>query len=70
MLAKEKNLIGYTLVGVNKEKLGKVKDFYFDDQHWTIRYIIADTGNWLNDKQVLLLSLVNFQYKTHPTLLN
>ena len=35
-------------------EIGKVKEFYFDDQHWTIRYLVADTGNWLMDRQVLI----------------
>jgi PRC-barrel domain len=34
--------------------IGKVQDFYFDDQSWKIRYLVADTGNWLSDRQVLL----------------
>jgi uncharacterized protein YrrD len=25
--------------------IGKVTDFYFDDHRWTIRYIVADTGD-------------------------
>jgi hypothetical protein len=35
-------------------EIGKVKEFYFDDLHWTIRYLIADTGNWLRSRQVLI----------------
>lgn len=34
--------------------IGKVKEFYFDDLHWTVRYRVADTGNWLTDLQVLI----------------
>lgn len=34
--------------------IGHVKDFYFDDQSWTIRYIVVDTGTWLTGHQVLL----------------
>jgi len=25
-----------------------------DDRHWTIRYLVADTGNWLTGRQVLI----------------
>lgn len=25
--------------------IGHVKDFYFDDKHWAVRYVIADTGS-------------------------
>lgn len=34
--------------------LGKVKDLYFDDAHWTIRHIEADTGGWLTGRRVLI----------------
>jgi hypothetical protein len=47
--------------------IGKVKEFYFDDQHWTIRYLVADTGDWLTDRQVLIspyaLAAVNMEEK-------
>jgi hypothetical protein len=35
-------------------EIGTVTEFYFDDQHWTIRYLVADTGNWLVGRQVLI----------------
>ena len=53
MLCKAKTLTGYTLDSVDGE-IGKGKEFYFDDQHWAIRYLVADTGNWLRDRQVLI----------------
>ena len=53
MLIKAKKLNGYKLDGLDGE-IGKVKDFYFDDRHWTIRYLVADTGNWLVANQVLI----------------
>lgn len=53
MLIKAKTLNGYKLDSRDGE-IGKVKDFYFDDQHWTIRYLVADTGSWLAAKQVLI----------------
>lgn len=28
-------------------EVGRVTDAYFDDQHWTVRYLVADTGLWL-----------------------
>ena len=34
--------------------IGKVNDFYFDDQYWAVRYLVAETGNWLAGKQVLI----------------
>jgi len=35
-------------------EIGYVRDFYFDDKTWTIRYLVADTGGWLSDRQVLI----------------
>ena len=53
MLIKAKTLKGYALHSLDGE-IGKVKEFYFDDQHWAIRYLVADTGNWLTGRQVLI----------------
>ena len=55
MLNKVKTLKGYKLQCIDGE-IGKVKEFYFDDHNWTIRYLIADTGNWLVGKEVLISS--------------
>ena len=53
MLNKAKTLKGYKLHSLDGE-IGKVKEFYFDDHHWTIRYLVADTGTWLMGRQVLI----------------
>jgi hypothetical protein len=53
MLNKIKTLKGYRLDGLDGE-IGKVKEFYFDDMYWTIRYLVADSGNWLSDRLVLI----------------
>jgi len=53
MLSTARTLKGYRLHSRDGE-IGKVKEFYFDDQHWAIRYLVADTGNWLADRQVLI----------------
>lgn len=53
MLIKSKALKGYKLQGLDGE-IGKVEDFYFDDHHWTVRYLIANTGGWLIGHQVLI----------------
>jgi len=53
MLYKAKTLKGYKLDSRDGE-IGKVKEFYFDDKHWAIRYLVADTGNWLTGRQVLI----------------
>ncbi|MEO6788152.1 MAG: PRC-barrel domain-containing protein [Chthoniobacteraceae bacterium] len=53
MLQDIKQLYGRKL-GATDGDIGHVKDFYFDDATWTIRYLVADTGDWLAERQVLL----------------
>ena len=35
-------------------ELGHVKEAYFDDQAWAIRYLVVDTGTWLEGREVLI----------------
>jgi uncharacterized protein YrrD len=35
-------------------EIGHVKDFYFDDRQWVVRYVVADTGFWLSGHLVLI----------------
>jgi hypothetical protein len=53
MLRSLKQLYGNQL-GASDGKIGHVKDFYFEDQTWTIRYLVADTDAWLPGRQVLI----------------
>ncbi len=53
MLIKIKSLEGYKLSSLDGE-IGNVKEFYFDDNYWTIRYLIAETGGWLTGQQVMI----------------
>ncbi len=53
MLSNAKTLRGYRLDSLDGE-VGGVEEFYFDDRHWTIRYLVADTGPWLTGRQVLI----------------
>lgn len=41
-------------LGAKDGDIGHVKDFYFDDRRWHVRYVVADTGSWLPRRQVLL----------------
>lgn len=34
--------------------VGRVKDLYFDDASWTLRYLVVDTGGWLTGRDVLI----------------
>jgi hypothetical protein len=53
MLSTVKTLKGHKLESLDGE-IGRAKEFYFDDQYWTIRYLVADTGNWLSGRKVLI----------------
>ena len=53
MLRSVKQLIGDKL-GASDGEIGHVKDFYFDDHNWAVRYLVADTGSWLPGRQVLI----------------
>ena len=73
MLRKAKDLNGYKLSALDGE-IGAVQDFYFDDQSWTVRYLIADTGGWLSERTVLIspyaLEPAKFSERVIPVDLN
>jgi uncharacterized protein YrrD len=48
-----KSLIGFA-IGATDGEIGKVKEFYFDDRTWNIRYLVAETGSWLSGRKVLI----------------
>jgi hypothetical protein len=53
MLENTKELYGKRLTAVDGD-IGHVKDFYFDDAAWAVRYVVVDTGSWLTGRLVLL----------------
>ena len=53
MLVQAKALNGYKLHSLDGD-IGSTKEFYFDDRYWTIRYLVANTGNWLTGRKVLI----------------
>jgi sporulation protein YlmC with PRC-barrel domain len=48
-----KELQSYT-IGATDGDIGAIKDVYFDDQSWTARYLVVDTGRWLPGREVLI----------------
>lgn len=36
------------------DEIGHVKEVYFDDRAWTIRYLVVDTGAWMPGREVLV----------------
>lgn len=53
MLRSVKELHGYNVFATDGD-FGKVHEFLFDDQSWTIRHLVIDTGNWLPGRKILI----------------
>ncbi len=53
MISLSKDLQDLTMVATDGE-IGDVKDFYFDDDSWAVRYLVVDTGSWLSSRKVLI----------------
>jgi sporulation protein YlmC with PRC-barrel domain len=47
------SMIGYAIRATDGD-LGKVDEFYFDDETWAVRYMVVETGNWLSGRKVLI----------------
>jgi hypothetical protein len=60
MLRPTQDLMNLTIVthgnatAATKDALGDVKDLYFDDAAWVIRYLVVETGSWLSSRKVLI----------------
>jgi sporulation protein YlmC with PRC-barrel domain len=48
-----KDLQRYTIAAQDGD-IGRVDDVYFDDQSWTVRHVVVDTGGWLTGRSVLI----------------
>jgi PRC-barrel domain len=53
MLQSINEIYGKKLAALDGD-IGHVKDFYFDDDAWAVRYVVVDTGTWLTGRLVLL----------------
>lgn len=64
-----RSMIGFAIRATDGD-LGKVYEFYFDDATWTIRYMVAETGNWLLGRKVLIslaaLGKPDWELRTFP----
>jgi uncharacterized protein YrrD len=56
MLRDVKDLIGFA-IGATDGVLGHVRDVYFDDEAWVLRYLVVETGHWLANRKVLVSPL-------------
>jgi uncharacterized protein YrrD len=53
MLHTVTGLFGFA-IGATDGEIGEVTDVYFDDERWTIRYMVVATGRWLHGRKVLI----------------
>jgi len=51
-----REVIGYRIDAVDGYA-GRVRDFIVDDESWSIRYVVIDTGRWLPGRKVLVIPL-------------
>jgi hypothetical protein len=61
LLRNAKQLEGHAL-RARDGVIGEVKDFYFDDRHWQIRYCVVQAGKWLQNRRVLISPVVFGDY--------
>ncbi|MCB9558012.1 MAG: PRC-barrel domain containing protein [Deltaproteobacteria bacterium] len=73
MLRSLQALTGYAL-NATDGKIGRCQDFLFDDQHWVLRYMVADTARWLPGRRVLIypraVTRADWQSRTIDVLLS
>ena len=52
--------------------IGHVRDLYFDDHSWVVRYLVVDTGGWLGGRKVLIspISITGVNAKDHVLMLS
>lgn len=53
MLRIVQELHGYPILATDGQ-IGKVDEFYFDDEEWKIRYLVVGIGKWLLGQRVLI----------------
>jgi hypothetical protein len=53
-------------------ELGSVSDVYFDDQHWTVRYLVVDAGISMVRRKVLIspISVASIEWDDRRVLVN
>jgi hypothetical protein len=69
MLRSMKDLEGYS-IGASDGPIGHVRDFYFDDASWVVRFLVVETGSWFSSRKVLIspisLGEPNWAYRSLP----
>jgi sporulation protein YlmC with PRC-barrel domain len=53
VLSNIKKLIGCRILAIDGE-CGRVRDVYFDDDQWKVRYLVVDPNGWFGEQSVLI----------------
>ena len=53
MLRSVSGMRGFTIHATDGD-IGSVDEFLFDDEQWTVRYLVVNTGGWLTGRLVLV----------------
>jgi len=53
MLHMARKVAGAAVRGTDGD-IGTLEDYYFEEDRWTIRYLLVDTGHWFSGKRVLV----------------
>jgi hypothetical protein len=73
MLRTMKEMEGFS-IGATDGVIGEVRDFYFDDQLWVIRYLVVDSGEEPAARKVLISPIAiaqpNWSEKVFPVALS
>ncbi len=50
--------------------VGAIDEVFFDDEKWAVRYLVADTGDWLSKREVLIspISIRTIDWKRRSVL--
>jgi len=66
MFTNTRDMKDLVICGTDGE-LGCVKEVYFDDETWAIRYLTVETGKWLAGRQVLIspISVAGADWKSY-----
>ena len=57
MLKNLKSLTGFKVIAMDGV-IGKVHDFYFNDETWSINYLVVNTGAWFLGRKILIYPAV------------
>lgn len=53
MLLTFSSIKNFSLAATDGE-IGRIKELYFNDHGWRVRYLVVDTGGWLSGRRVLI----------------